>query len=110
LKEKRNEKILDDFLGIPKLHLQMWYNANKPRNPGCFGTGGLEETLEGPSTTWWTNGLPTLFDVRTVAMAKQKLEERKIAPMKGSSLKKESPMKKSPIKASSKSKEFMVEE
>jgi hypothetical protein len=109
-KEKRNEKILDHWLGIPKVQLQMWYNANKPGNKTCYWTGGLEEIPEGPSTTWWTDGLPTLSEVENAARAKRKLEERKIAPMKDTSWKKESPMKKSPFKASSKSKEFMVEE
>lgn len=107
-KEKRNEKILDHWLGLPKVQLQMWYNANKPGWRTCYWTGGLEEIPKGASTTWWTDGLPSLSEVEGAARAKRKLEARKIAPMKGSSpmkdtsWKKESPMKKSPIKASSK--------
>ncbi|KUJ08131.1 uncharacterized protein LY89DRAFT_677444 [Mollisia scopiformis] len=45
--EKRDEKILDHWLGIPEVQLQMWYNANnKSRNRTTHWTGGLEEIPE----------------------------------------------------------------
>lgn len=94
LQETRDEKILDHYLGIPKVQLQMWYNANKPSFiRACYWTGGLEGIPGAPSTTWWTDGLPTMSEVEDAARAERRLEGWKIAPVKGS-----------PSKASSESK------
>ncbi len=74
-KAKRNEKILDHWLGMPKLQLQMSYNANWPRLRLSYWTGGLEGIPEGPSTMWWIDGLPTLQEAERAARAKRNGEK-----------------------------------
>lgn len=54
--EKREPRILEDALGLPKLQVERYFSSpNRP--PHWFWTGGLEDLPVGPSTDWWKEGL-----------------------------------------------------
>lgn len=100
--EERDAEIMDDWLGPPEIELRR-FHTNTEANPKlCYWTGGKELVPKGPSTAWYTDGLPTLQDTRKAARAQHNLEQRKIAPMKGMSAKKENmPLNKDSLKEQS---------
>jgi hypothetical protein len=54
--EKRDDKVLDYFLGLPKVQISMCYTKpNAPRDR--YWTGTAADIPVGPSTKWLTYGL-----------------------------------------------------